>query len=307
MSKTKKFNFKIKKNPQLFLFLGIIILILIHGRVIFNEGKKLILPKSQPQTAQSEFGQMLDEAKKKEEEAKKAAEEKKRQEEETKKFIAQYGPCRNVPILMYHHVGDNPTSGAWLYVGVNTFVSQMDYLVGKGYTTVTLPEVMASLQNGSVLPAKPIVLTFDDGYRDIYTNAYPVLKEKSLRATLFLPTQLLDGSNYLTWEQVKEMLGSGLITAGDHTLSHSSLPILSEARLKDEIISAKNILETNLGVKVNVFAYPYGNSNGEAEKILQEGSFVAAVTTKRGLACAKLPYELPRIRIGNTPLSNFGL
>lgn len=292
---------KIKKSPKLFLLLGIIVLLLIHARVIFNEGKRLISPE--PQTAQSGFGQMIEETRKKEEEAKKAEEEKRRQEEETKKFIAQYGPCRNIPILMYHHVGDKP---GWLYVGKDTFASQMDYLQQKGYSAVTLLEVMENLQTGKLLPAKPIVLTFDDGYRDFYENAYPVLRTRGFKATVFAISQHVGGSEYLSWEQLREMQSSGLITIGDHTLSHPSLPVLSEEKVRNEILAAQNILQANLGITINLFAYPYGGFNGEAEKILREGGFVAAVTTRRGLACAKLPYELPRIRIGNTPLSSYG-
>lgn len=291
------------RNFKLFLFSGGIIFL--GGIILLVGGRRrenLSVPGGQKVASQSGFKQTSGKI------TGTPQDERQKQEEETRQFIAQYGPCRNIPILMYHHVGDNPPAvGGWLYVGKNTFASQMDFLQQKGYSTVTLPEVMENLQTGKPLPAKPIVLTFDDGYRDVYENAYPVLRQKSLKATLFLPTQLLGGGDYLTWEQVREMMSSGLMTAGDHTLSHPSLPILNATRLKDEIISAKNILESNLGITVNTFAYPYGGFNGEAEKILREGNFVAAVTTRRGLACAKLPYELPRIRIGNAPLASYGL
>lgn len=260
--------------------------------------------ESELKPAQSGFQGAIEETKKQEEEKRKAEEERKRQEEETKRFIATYGPCRNVPILMYHHVGEGTN---WLYVKTETFQVQMDYLAGKGYQTVTLSEVVSSLQGGTVLPPKPIVLTFDDGYRDFYDNAYPILKAHNFRATLFVISQHVDGSAYVTWDQLREMAGSGLVTAGDHTLSHPSLPILTEEKLRDEILSAKNIIEERLGILVNTFSYPYGGVNGGGEKILKEAGFVAAVTTKRGLSCAKLPYELPRIRIGNAPLLNYGL
>lgn len=120
-------------------------------------------------------------------------------------------------------------------------------------------------------------------------------------------TQLLGGGEYLTWDQVREMAGNPLVTIGDHTLSHRSIPSESEIKMRDEIISAKNILEEKLGRAVNVFAYPYGATNGLAEQILKEAGFVAAVTSTRGLACAKLPYELSRVRIGNAAMQNFGL
>jgi len=213
-----------------------------------------------------------------------AAEEKKRQEEETKKFIATYGPCRNLPILMYHHVG---ADNSWLFVKPEVFAQQMDYLVGKGYTTVTLPEVIASLQGGAALPPKSVVLTFDDGYRDFFDNAYPILRAHNFRATVFIISQLAEGANYLTWEQMREMAGSGLVTIGDHTLSHRPLASLTDDKVRNEIVSAKNIIESNSGARVNVFAYPFGSHNGESEKILKEAGFVAAVTSNRGLSCAR--------------------
>lgn len=253
---------------------------------------------------ESKFASELEEAQKKAEEARLAEEEKKRQEEELKKFIATYGPCRTIPILMYHHVDDKSGS---LYVSKSTFAGQMDYLVNKGYNTVTLSDVVESLQGLRTLPAKPLVITFDDGYQDNYLNAYPILRERNMKATFFIITQLVGGGEYLTWDQLREMTGNPLVTVGDHTLSHKAVVMETETQMKDEILSAQSILESRLGVKVNTFAYPYGSLNSNAEKILREGEFIAAVTTQRGLSCAKLPYDLPRIRIGNAGMANFGL
>lgn len=275
------------------MFLGGIVLVL-GGLILF---KNVPGGGEQKTATQSGFSAAL-------KEAQRLAEEKRKAEEELKKFIATYGPCRSVPILMYHHVADE---SGWLYVRKDYFLSQMDYLTKKGYTTVTLPEVVESLQTGKSLPQRPVALTFDDGYLDFYENAYPILKSHNFKATIFVISQHVGGSAYLSWAQLQEMVSSGLVTAGDHTLSHPSLPPLTEEKLKDQIVSAKNIIEENLGGTVNVFSYPYGGSNGQTEKFLHEGGFVAAVTSSRGLSCAKLPYELPRIRIGNAQLSAYGL
>ena len=245
---------------------------------------------------ESGFSQAIKEAEKREAEAKK--------KEETHQFIAKYGPCRNIPILMYHHVGDKQN---WLYVRPEIFSQQMDYLLNKGYTTVTLQEVAANLISGALLPPKPVVITFDDGYRDFFTNAFTVLRSRNLKATVFVITQLVDGEDYLTWEQLREIKESGLVTIGDHTLSHKDLANLSQEEIRSQILDAKNILERNLGGKVEVFSYPYGDTNSKVTKILQEGGFLAAVRVSRGLACAKLPFSLPRIRVGNAPLSSYGL
>lgn len=303
MLKISKEDMKIDRK-KIFLLIGAT-LVFTGGMLLINSRRIEPSVKSEPPEAtQSGLSGVIDEVKKKEEEQQKLKEEKKRQEEETKKFIAAYGPCRFIPILMYHHVDDKSGS---LYVKREVFAGQMAYLQQKGYTTVTLIDVIESLSLGKPLPPKPIVITFDDGYKDIYLNAYPILRQNNQKATIFLISQLLEGEDYMTWSQAREMAGNGLVTIGDHTLSHRALGSITDAEIKNEIVSAKNILEENLGVKVNVFAYPYGNYNGGVERILGESGFAAAVTTHHGLTCAKLPYELPRVRIGNSPLSAYGL
>lgn len=276
----------------------LIILVLAFLALIF--GVTLSKNNQKPQNLEvkeSAFKASLDQAQKE-------AEEKKKAEEETKRFITNFGPCRYLPILTYHHIGGGTNP---LFVKSEIFDTQMDYLKKKGYTAVTLKDVVENLRSAQVLPNKPVVLTFDDGYRDFYENAFPILSKYSLSATLFVITQLVGGDDYVTWDQLRVIVSSGLVTIGDHTLSHVSLPSVEEAEVRNQILSAKSILESNLDVTVNTFAYPYGGVNEEAEKVLAEGGFVAAVTTKRGLSCAKLPYELPRVRVGNAPLSNYGL
>lgn len=224
---------------------------------------------------------------------------------------AKYGPCKYVPILMYHHIMDAKAAkdigSQNLNVPPDIFRQQMDYLIGKGYNVIGLNEMISGLRNNS-LPAKPIVLTFDDGYRDFFDSAYAILKEKNFKATVFVITQFVGGERYLEWWQIREMANSGLILIGDHTLNHRSIPSLSKEEEKDQIVSAKNILEQYVGKQVNLFAYPYGSANQNAKEILKENGFLGAViTTGPDPACIGLPYELPRIRIGAASLSRFGL
>jgi peptidoglycan/xylan/chitin deacetylase (PgdA/CDA1 family) len=297
-----------KKNLFKFLFVmgGLLILcgvlfFLIH--YLFNFNIKTDQP-TQTVSVESKFAAELEAARKKAEEARLAEEEKKRQEEETRIFIATYGPCRTIPILMYHHIDDKSGS---LYVSKSIFSGQLDYLVTKGYQTVTLNDVVESLQGLKTLPPKPLVITFDDGYQDNYLNAYPLLRERNIKATFFIISQLIGGGEYMTWQQLGEMAGNHLVTIGDHTLSHKAVVTEDDSQLRNEIFSAQSILKDRLGVAVNTFAYPYGSFDASAEKILKEGGFTAAVTTQRGLSCAKLPYELSRIRIGNSAMANYGL
>lgn len=283
----------------LFGFLSIVVVLLAGLTWIkFNYSKPAVSPPNQTKVAtqSSTFSQAILEAKQK-------AEEEAKKKEEERQYIATYGPCYWVPILMYHHIDGK---SGWLYIDPQTFASQMDYLVGKGYTSVTLAEVVNYLSSGQV-PAKIVAITFDDGYRDIFSNAYSILRSKNIKATVFLITQLMEGSDYLTWEQVREMAGSGLITLGDHTLSHRSLASLPEDQIKDEIFSSKRIIEEKTGVKTTVFAYPYGSYNNTVIKYLNEAGFMTAVTTQSGNSCAKLPLALRRLRVGRGSLSSYGL
>ena len=299
-----------KKKIFLLIFLAFGLLIFdLVGTIILKKWPKLLPINHQEKIANhSGFTKEIEEAERKAEEARKTEEEKKRKEEETRQFIVTYGPCRTIPILMYHHIGTpGAAGGGWLYVKTEVFSQQMDYLISKGYSPVTLPEIVTGLLGTNTLPAKPVVVTFDDGYRDFHANAYPILRQKNIKATIFLITQLMEGVDYLTWEQARELAGNPLITIGDHTLDHRLMAKMTEDELRNEIINSKNILEANLGKKVNVFAYPFGAVNGRASKILSEAGFMAAVTASRGFVCAKLPYGLSRIRVGSSPLSSYGL
>lgn len=223
----------------------------------------------------------------------------------------KYGPCRYVPILMYHHVlpgaQAKEMAAGYLNVPPEIFQKQMDYLLEKGYQVISLKEMTEGIKNNTLL-GKPVVLTFDDGYRDLYENVFPVLKEKKIKATVFVITQYVGGEKYLNWGQVKEMSDSGLVLIGDHTLNHRSLPSVSKEEERNQIISAKLIIEEYLQKPVNFFAYPYGSSNQNAKDILKENNFLGAVTTISGRTqCVGLPFDLQRIRIGATSLSNYGL
>ena len=292
---------KRKRQKKFFLFgafLGLVVLFFLGLIWLkFNYHIIKVNPSIQTRTAtESAFGKAVALAKKK------AEEEAKKQEAE-RQFMATYGPCYWLPILMYHHI-DNKAGG--LYVDPTTFASQMDYLIGKGYTTTSLPEIASLLSSGQV-PSKIVALTFDDGYRDFYINAYPILRQRNLKATVFLITQLMEGNDYLTWEETRELAGNPLITIGDHTLDHKILSSLPVDQIKNEITASKGIIESQINKTVNTFAYPYGGYNQTAINDLSEAGFVAAVTTQYGNQCIKLPLTLRRIRIGRVSLSSYGL
>ena len=224
--------------------------------------------------------------------------------------LAKYGPCKSVPVLMYHHVnsytGDQKTSSS-LTVTDEMFTKQMDYLASKSYQTISPYELLNGLTNNS-LPVKPIVITFDDAYEDNFTQAYPILKNHNFKFTIFIPTGLIDSSSvYLNWQQLKDMQSSGLLTAGAHTWSHKALTAASGETLAMEVALPKKQLEENLGGNITAFAYPFGSDNAKAETELQKDGYQMSFLTTRGIQCAKLPFEFHRIRIGNSQLSSYGL
>lgn len=222
-----------------------------------------------------------------------------------------YGPCVSVPILMFHHVQDLKTAEEEghlsLTVGIEYFKKDLEYLAAKGYTTITPADLIAFFDNGIKLPAKPVMLTFDDGYADNGTEMFEALKTANMKAVIFIPTGLMDNPGYLSWEKISEMKGSGLVYFGNHTWSHrnvgGSLSVIEyEAKTADTQLNDHGLNADK------VFAYPYGVENGQAVKLLKSMDYKLAFTTVYGrVQCAKKRYELPRIRIGNAPLSSYGL
>jgi len=215
--------------------------------------------------------------------------------------------CLYVPILLYHRVGPvgNQTS---LTVDIEYFDKQMSHLVSSGYQTISADQLAQALINHQQLPPKSVVITMDDGYQGIYTGAYPIIQKYHVTINLMIPTGLLENPGYLTWPQLKEMVGSGLVFAYDHTWSHSALASASKEKIQFEVLTAKKQLEENLGKKVDIFTYPYGSENQQVIDILRLNGFIAAFSTIPGATqCDSFIMNLHRTRIGNVPLSAYGL
>lgn len=221
--------------------------------------------------------------------------------------------CKFVPILQYHHLlssADAEKLGAQnLNVPPEIFEKQILYMIKKGYQTIFLDELMDGLKGNRKLPAKPIVITFDDGYAELYHVLFPLMKAKNFKATVFVIANFLDSSDYLTWRQLKEMASNNLLEIGNHTLSHSLLTdAYGEGFIRNQIISAQKIINERTGRPIKVFSHTLENPNEMTLKVLSQEKYSAAVLSGgAGPACATHPYEIPRIRIGAAPLSVFGL
>lgn len=195
---------------------------------------------------------------------------------------------RGVRILMYHRVMDLP--GDRLSVKPAEFARQMDYLRARGYRVIPLSELPLSL--GSSVPA--VVLTFDDGYRDFYENAFPILKERRLPATIFVITGLIEGkiqlSRYrknpqsarpLSWEMLRELKRGG-VEIGSHSLTHRELTGLSRSEAEREIEESARLIREKTGVNPEWFSYPRGKFNPELIELARPAGYRGAVTVRPG-------------------------
>lgn len=215
-----------------------------------------------------------------------------------------------IPILMYHKVNPYPASGGYgLRVPPEQFGWQMEYLRKRGYQTISFGDLISFWEKGTALPARPVIITFDDGYQDNYKFAYPVLKANMFRATIFIVSGLVGKTNewddralptnkLLTWDQIHEMEKGG-IEFGAHTVNHADLSRVSREQAAAEITLSKETLEKELGHPILFFAYPYGRYDKTIENVLAEAGFKAAVTTKvaKNPLQSKDHYALNRLRV----------
>lgn len=205
-----------------------------------------------------------------------------------------------VPILMYHHIGNpcNEYDKPWLFVSPETFAGQMDYLLRNNFQIITLDGLRLALLHKTSLPKKSIILTFDDGYKDFYLYAYPVLRRYNLKATIFITIGCFDKPGFLTQVQLKKLVKSGLITIGSHTVNHLDLTKLPLDILEYELKESKQYLEDLLQTNINSLAYPFGKYNNIVKQIADK-YYKFAVTTKYGLLQEDNKiFELKRIRLG---------
>jgi peptidoglycan/xylan/chitin deacetylase (PgdA/CDA1 family) len=221
------------------------------------------------------------------------------------------GYCLNVPVLMYHHIQPNAESQSKgqqaLSVDNGQFDLQMGYLAGNGYTLISAQQLVDALIGHAGLPSKSIAVIFDDGYSDIYTYAYPILQKYHIVGNIAVITGLVGGSNYLSWGQIEEMSHSGLMYMTNHTWSHYFITQSSD-KARFEIATAKQQLQDHTGQSINTFVYPFGAINSGAIAALRQEGVTGAFSEIGGhWQCDSFIMALHRTRIGNAPLSYYGL
>jgi peptidoglycan/xylan/chitin deacetylase (PgdA/CDA1 family) len=199
-----------------------------------------------------------------------------------------------VPILEYHVLGSPPEGAPYpeLYVGRTDFEKQMDWLEKQGYQAVTLEQVQKAWYHEGTLPTKPIVISFDDGYRPQYTFALPTLRKHGWPGLLNLKAE---GSE-LYESNVKAMIAAGWELAA-HTIHHLDLTELGPEELKEEVAGSRKILQEEFHVPVNNFCYPAGQFDETVIEAVEEAGYAGATTEIPGFAEKDKPFELARLEI----------
>lgn len=205
-------------------------------------------------------------------------------------------------VLMYHSISEVDYFSA---VRASDFELQMAYLFTSKLPVITLAELTRRLTAGESLGGS-VAITFDDGYEDNYTVAYPILKKYRFPATVFVTTSLIGqtdkrGLKRITEQQIKEFEQDGLVSIQPHTVSHPKLAVVSRSVAKEEICESRSRLENLLGKTCDQFAYPYGNFTDETIEILQSSGFAGAVTVREDLVGPSTPiFRIPRVSIDSS-------
>lgn len=209
----------------------------------------------------------------------------------------------SVPILMYHYIRPLPSiygdyMGYKLSVSPATFTEQLDWLSKHGYHPIDFNDMRAYFSGTKVLPHKPVVITLDDGYADLYTNAYPILKAYKFKAVAYIVTNFVGQSSYVTAGQVVEMDHNGIQIAS-HTMNHANLARTSAYLVTYQLSTSKAWLEQLLGHPVVDFAYPSGKFSAHVISALQATGYDTAVTELPGTIHSRDDrYTWSRVRVG---------
>jgi peptidoglycan/xylan/chitin deacetylase (PgdA/CDA1 family) len=176
--------------------------------------------------------------------------------------------------LLYHHVSSDG-GGSRYFVDTENFRQQMKALRRWGYTSITPSYLAQVLVHGGELPARPVIITFDDGNLDVYTNAFPIMQKMGFIGTMYIVTERLNSYNLVNAEQLAEMTAAGW-EIGSHTMSHSDLTY-NHWQLDYELQQSRSLLEDTLSVPVLTLAYPYGLRDDYVVEWAKEYGYIAGM------------------------------
>ncbi len=208
-----------------------------------------------------------------------------------------------VPVLMYHRISDLTEKESRsplmrdLTVSPAHFEEQVKYLTDNGFTCMLASDVDSAVREGKPLPERAVAITMDDGYRDNFDCAFPILKKYNVPATIFLVTSTVDTDGHLTWDNVHEMRPHP-VGYGSHTVRHLDLTSLPPDQLDYELRESKRVLESKLLERITAVAYPSGAYNSEVTEKAREVGYLAGWKKGGGpVQPGDDPLLLPRVRV----------
>lgn len=207
----------------------------------------------------------------------------------------------NIPILCYHRVIPNPKSPYDLSPG--QLEAHFQYFKSNGYTPITVSQLLEYRTKPNRYPAKPVVLTFDDGSKSHYTQVLPLLQKYGFKATFYIFTNAMNGTKslWLSWNEVQAIYKAGM-DIGSHTVTHPYLTSRDKMNdeqyrnwLDKELVQSKKVLEQKLNTKVNTLAYPFGLYNSEVEAAAIRAGYAGMLNINMGInGPGENPYRLKR-------------
>lgn len=207
---------------------------------------------------------------------------------------------------MYHYISTPPEDAdkyrTDLSIAPEQFREQIAYLADNGFETVDFYDLSLAITDKRELPEKPVIISVDDGYRDNYENAFPILQEYGLSATFFVVTQPIDDGNetYMTWEMVEEMADAGM-RIEPHSKTHADLTVHERDYVIYEILGSQETIAAHIGHTPRYFCYPGGRYDETTMAILSDLNFWGAVTTASGSWHGyNERFEWARLRMRNT-------
>lgn len=208
-----------------------------------------------------------------------------------------------VPVLMYHYISAVPADQATSALAVDLrvppelFEQHLAYLRDQGYATLSAPLMWEALNGRAVLPPKPVMLTFDDGYGDAYANALPLLQKYGFKGTFFITANLIGRAGYMTWDQVKALDVAGM-DIESHAMDHMPMSSLTLTGLSYQMGTSRQALAEKLGHEVRFFAYPSGDYSATSiVGAAQYGYYGAFLKSGGSLQSTDWAYMLRRSRV----------
>lgn len=209
----------------------------------------------------------------------------------------------SLPVLTFHAIDD---AVSVISCPPRVFASGLARLHAHGYRTIRLAEALTLLRQRQPFPERAFVVTFDDGFQSVYTDAFPVLQRHGMSATVFLTVGTappahasarlppFEGRPTLSWPEIREMQGAGL-EFGAHTLTHPDLTRMSAAQVAAEMSASKTLIEDALGTPVTTFAYPFGRYDAQSHRLAQQYFSCACADTLGMLTTGSDPYAMERV------------